>query len=390
MINKLKTVAQFLLIILLVVFVWLHIKPGLAPYFTNKGEEYMQKGELSEAIDFLKIATMLDSQNAQIRIDLGKAYKNNKQLVPAVGELRKAIDLNPLASDAYQLLAAAYLQQNNFSEAIVILKEGLTINPDNVSAKNLLEKSKQDYIKNQLLEASDAYANKEIEKAEKLLLGASNLKPSYLYNAYMVKNLPPIEKSQNDIVDALKAVIKANSKDKTAYRLLADLHLENAEFKRAIDYYRKYLTLEENELAIRNNLAICFNQLGKLDEAINEYRIALSLEPDNTDVIYGLASTYKEMQMHEEAINLYNHLIKIKPELPYLYTDLGSIYKDLGFYKKAVEYLNTAISVAKQNLINDTSDMIARLVLAEARWLNKNIVIEENINEEINQQRGEE
>ncbi|MFC1704618.1 tetratricopeptide repeat protein [Candidatus Omnitrophota bacterium] len=367
--EKIKTLGQILVVALLVIFVGLHIKPSIAPYFTNRGIAYTQQGDLDNALATLKIASLLDPKNAQIRFHLGKVYKNKWQLSSAIIELQKAIALNPQYAKAYQLLANVYLQQKNFKEAVMMLTKSLESNPGNKESEDLLELTKHNYIKDQVDKAAESYAQEHFEDAKEFLQNASTLKPSFLYNLYVVKTIPEIDARKDELAVTLKKIIRLNPEDITAFRLIADLYLENGDYKKAIDYYNRYLAIEKNQLAIHNNIAICFNRLGRLDEAIDEYRIALSLEPDNVEVIYGLAATYKDKLMFEEAINLYNHLIKLETGFAYIYTDLGNIYGDLGDTNQARAHFDKAIEICNQNLINDTSDILSRLTLAEATRL---------------------
>ncbi|MFC1594445.1 tetratricopeptide repeat protein [Candidatus Omnitrophota bacterium] len=370
--DYLRRIAHVALIIVLVLFVSLQIKPKLSPYFESQGALYLRQSDFEHAITYFKIAAFLNPTSADIQFNLAKVYNNTEQRTLAIPVLQRSLALNPHSVATYYLLAQVYLQEENHQAAIKTLNNARMLYPDNKDIKELFELAKHTYIKNHIDKAAQAYSEKDFEQAKTLIQNMSRLRPSYLFNLYVVKHLPHIGKPPDDIAGELRKIIKLNPKDLTAYRLLADSYLENSEYKKAIESYKKFLALEENDVAVHNNLAVCFHLLGFLDSAIDEYRIALSLEPDNTDVIYGLAASYKEKKMYEEAINLYNHLIKLKPELPYIYTDLTKIYGILGFAQRVDEMLAEATRVSEQNLVHDASDLVSRLVRAEAIWLREN------------------
>ena len=359
----LKKILKVSLVVATTVFIILQVKPSLAPFFINKGIEGFEKNNFNESLFYLKIASFLNPNEPVIHLKLAQIYHNKRLFYRAIQEYKKSLKLNEKFSDSSLGLANTYIEIGQHDEAILALNKALGFNPDDQKIKDLAELAKYDYTQYQINRAANAYTKKQQDEAREFLKSASELKPNFLFNLFVVENILTKNDSENKGIAALERIAKMDPDYRVAYRLLGDSWLENLEYKKAIDAYEKYLAIEPNDAAIHNNLAVCYHRLGLLDKSIEQYRIALSLLPDNINVIYGLASSYRHKDMHEEAINLYDHLLKLDPSLPYAYVELAEIYKNTEKLNEAKEKLEEAIDIATKNLQKDPADKISKIIL---------------------------
>jgi Tfp pilus assembly protein PilF len=98
--------------------------------FINLGIAYLSKGEYPKALATLRSAVTNYPRNPIARVYLGKVYFVLDKVDPAIGEYRKAVELNTDYANAHYQLALAYLKVKDNRAALVSFKEVLRIAPD--------------------------------------------------------------------------------------------------------------------------------------------------------------------------------------------------------------------------------------------------------------------
>jgi len=104
---------------------------------TKLGLVLMQTGEASDAIEPLEYAARLEPNRAGSRVNLANAYKEAGQTGKAIGELERAIALDPSLESAYETLGAIYVREKNFASALRTFQLYLKFMPNNILARKL-------------------------------------------------------------------------------------------------------------------------------------------------------------------------------------------------------------------------------------------------------------
>lgn len=195
----------------------------------------LRQKKIKDAIDSLKTAVDLDTNNAVARFVLGTAYFNNEQFDEAIHSLETAIALDKnLPKVIYFVLGTAYFHNKNFDKAI-----------------NSLEITIQTY--------------RDLAKAY-YFLGAA-----YRGN-----------KEYNKAVWALKEAITHDENDVNAHNILGMTYTELGEYDLAVASYRKaintgtaskYLYLAD----IYFNLACAYSRKNEKELAIESLKQSLTL-----------------------------------------------------------------------------------------------------------------
>jgi predicted Zn-dependent protease len=117
------------------------------PYFYElKGQALLEGGHPAEAIPPLQRAVQLAPTPALIQILLGQslvATNDPKLAVEAIPLLRAALIKEPEDGNAYETLAMAYGDKNNFAEADLASAQAAFARGDNKTARQLAERAKQ-------------------------------------------------------------------------------------------------------------------------------------------------------------------------------------------------------------------------------------------------------
>ena len=98
--------------------------------FINLGIAYLSKGEYPKALVTLKSAVSSYPRNPIARVYLGKVYFVLDKVDEAIGEYRKAVELNSEYANAHYQLALAFLKVKDNRAALTSFKEVLRIAPD--------------------------------------------------------------------------------------------------------------------------------------------------------------------------------------------------------------------------------------------------------------------
>ena len=156
----------------------------------KKGDYYLKKGNIQEAIKHYENALAIDNINNQIRINLATLYYNNKQYEKAEAAFKKVIEQEPNYGPVYYSLALMYGELNRVDDAIIQLNKAIKVMPENIRFYynlGLLYDKKQEY-----------------QKAEKTIVAGLKIEPnneSLLYVlAYMYSKSDQKAKAKNIVL----------------------------------------------------------------------------------------------------------------------------------------------------------------------------------------------
>lgn len=361
--NQFKTSIFWILVITLVLFLSIRLKPYIAPYFRNQGLQLAEKNHLNEAVFFLNVAAFLNPQDYTVHYRLGEIYFEKKVYTLALNELKASAIINPGFSKAYHLSGRLFYQIKYYDEALEHLNKALELDPLNRDIALLIEEIKKVYASEEIKRATQFYSRDNLQETKSSLQKALELSDESFFNLFVVETEEPQGKDVEEQINNLQLLSRLDPQRFIIYRMIADTLMGNHEFKRALDFYKKCISEEPNSVALRNNIAVCLFQNGQPDKAIEEYRIALSLEPNNNDIIYGLARCYENIGLEQQARFLYKLLLPFSKDMPYVYIRTAGLHLKQNNLKEARKDLETAIDLSQTLLAENKNNETARLTL---------------------------
>jgi tetratricopeptide (TPR) repeat protein len=152
--------------------------------------------------------------------------------------------------------------------------------------------------------------------------------------------------------------------DRAKIESIAEKHIKRGRLDEAIAEYRKLLTGDDQDIAIRNILGDLYIKADNKKKAVEEFE--------------RIAAFYEDKGLYSKAIAIYKRIKRLIPDNIDSSKRLAELYRDQGFSSEAkTEFLNLAQSLSKakkvkeaigmyENLLKlDRDDLASRLTLAE-------------------------
>jgi Flp pilus assembly protein TadD len=99
-----------------------------------------------------------------------------------------------------------------------------------------------------------------------------------------------------------------------AYDALGKEQEAEAEYKKAVDRYKKYLVENPKDAEAHYNLGQTYAGLHLYSEAVREYRQATKLKNDDADIYYDLGTALMKLAQYDEAVAAFSKSLEIDPE----------------------------------------------------------------------------
>lgn len=157
--------------------------------------------------------------------------------------------------------------------------------------------------------------------------------------------LPPTTVFAAKVKDKpLSALIKRPSQND----LLGFKALETGNREVALQYFRKYLETDANNINILNVTARVLMEMGQADSAYSYAVKAYQLDKSGVETkrVYGMVLAYKGEG--EKARNIFKEIIAERPDYVMAYYYMGMVEKGMGLYKEALSNFNTVAQAFQQ------------------------------------------
>ena len=260
--------------------------------FYNLGLIYKANQEYQLAVKNYNIAKTLNP----FEIKYDKAVKVISQIIAQNGDVNfrrqnfelaiknynDAISYYPKYTKAIFKLARTYYRQNDFDNALIILKKGLTIDPAQEQNEKML---------------GDIYRKND---------------------------------NQEEAVNHYKLAININSNYYQALYSLGSMYLNIGELEEARNALNNAVKIEPTYSKAYGALGAVEQEMGNMDRSIDNYIEAVKYDKKAYDIHYRLASAYNFKKHHEEAKKSAKQSINIKRNYAPAFFELGLAEKSLG------------------------------------------------------------
>jgi tetratricopeptide (TPR) repeat protein len=235
---------------------------------TGLALELANIGELPTAVEELKLATELNPDAANLRIELGRMLLAVNQPQEAAEELQRAIALNPTATAAYTELGNAMLAQGKVKEGLAYLRTAAERRPDDPVARMKLGlayfslRQWEDALSSfsEAIELDPEFAmayngrgnvywnEGKPDAAMKEFGEAIRIDPE-LVSAYRNRARVWLDtKDEQKAMDDLDTAIRLDGSNAADYVLRGDLHYSRGDFAKALQDFQKAAELDRQSM----------------------------------------------------------------------------------------------------------------------------------------------
>lgn len=115
--------------------------------------------------------------------------------------------------------------------------------------------------------------------------------------------------------------------------------------EKAIPLYRKVLKQKADFKNAYQEMAVCFQQIGRTDSALIYYQGAIVYDPANVDAYQSIGNIYYMQAEYDDALIWYERASEVDELYPRTYQNMGTIWLARKNYRMAKKYFEMAITV---------------------------------------------
>ena len=257
----------------------------------------------------------------------GMAFEENGEMDRALESYRNVLNVDPGQSDLASRVAVLLIRQEDFPQAIDVLKDAIKANPNDAEPYRQLAFIYAKYLKK--MDQAVDYANRAI---------ALNPRDIETYQRLVEIELAAGEEKK--ALEVLDRAAKVRSDDANFWVRLGKLYavilyktdspLKPDELKRVNEVFKKAAEHANDDPAVLKDVADYYASSQQLKEAIALYLRVLELQPDDANAREKLATGFILTNQRGKAVEMLEQIIKQHPEKYQPYDLLAQVLDEEG------------------------------------------------------------
>ena len=255
----------------------------------------------------------------------GMGFEQNGEMDKALEAYRKVLNVDPGQSALASRVAALLIQQEDYPQAIDVLKDAIKANPNDAEPYHQLAFIYAKYLKK--MDQAVDYANRAIA-----------LNPADIEAYQRLCEIELAAGQEQKAIEALERATKVRSDDPSFWTQLGKLYAavlfspdsqpKPDELKRVNEIFKKAVENAKDDPAILKDAADYYASSQQLKEAIPIYLRVIELQPDDANAREKLATGFILTDQRGKAVELLEQIIKEHPEKYQPYDLLAQVLDD--------------------------------------------------------------
>jgi len=248
----------------------------------------------------------------------------------ATSTLRQAAERSDDPANSWLHLGRAYLDEENFSDAIYALNRAIQANPENGAAYF--------FLGNALADTGDNVG------AFNAFTSAVTYDPD---NSMAWENLGIVLFLAENYVDAAPALadaVRLDPENGNAWGYFARSLWYNGDEKGAIQAFDRAFELIEPYAGLLNDYGAALNDVRRYDEALAAFDRAIALDSSVPDFWFNKGNVLNNLGEPEQSLAAYQRAVSIEPS-PLGYNHIGLLYLRLQDYENALRAFDSALNL---------------------------------------------
>jgi tetratricopeptide (TPR) repeat protein len=255
----------------------------------------------------------------------GMGFEENGEMDRALEAYRKVLNVDPGQSELASRVAGLLIRQEDFPQAIDVLKDSIKANPNNAEAYRQLAFIYAKYLKR--TDQAIDYANRAIA-----------LSPRDIDAYHRLVEIELAAGEEKKALEVLDRAAKVHSDDANFWTRLGKLYaivlykpespLKPEQLKRVNEIFKKAAEHANDDPAVLKDVADYYASTQQLKEAIPLYLRVLELQPDDANAREKLATGFILTNQRGKAVEMLGQIIKEHPEKYQSYDLLAQVLDD--------------------------------------------------------------
>jgi putative PEP-CTERM system TPR-repeat lipoprotein len=295
------------------------------------GESYMQVRDFASATEFFQQAAALNPKAAGLRTSLGLSKLGKGQKTEAIDDLQLATKLDAKSPQAGIALVRTELGLGRFERAMTAALEMESAQPDNPVVQEL--------------KGNVYLAQKKPEQARASFEKALQLKPSYFPAVSRLAALDLEDQQLDKARTRLKSFLDKNPADVDAMTMMAGLATAEKKTAEATQWLEKAVAAEPNGIAVTVRLLSQYLLIGENQKALSLARKIQVAHPENPDLLDLLGKSQLANGERSGALESYKKLALALPRSAQAHMQVAALQILMGKYSAAEDTLKTALAM---------------------------------------------
>jgi lipopolysaccharide biosynthesis regulator YciM len=309
----------------------------------SKGLYAYLSGKYDQAISFFRDIMKVEPNHFYTLLRIGDAYQQERNYSEAIKFHKRAKKVDEKSLEAQFALANDYVLSASYDEAVSVIQEVIKKDSSNIEA---LVRLRDIYIKTGKWDGAHELQGRVVKHRKESIEDLRLLMGLRYEFARVLFNRGDRGKSKK----LLKGIIRADKDFIPAYVTLGDIFVEEGDGGEAADLWEKGYYMNYSEILL-HKLEDFYLQLGEPDKIIWIYKKAISLNPQNPALKFYLGKLYYRLEMLDEAFDILAELEGTESSMPELYKLLGTIYERKEELGKAVAEFKKALGLRKRVVV---------------------------------------
>lgn len=325
-----------------------------------------RKGELKSAIEYWLQATRINPQEPDYFFNLGVANFELKKYMESIDFLTRTLAICPVYYKAHLILGTAYLKIRKFENSKKHIEKSLLFDKNNLlaylnlgSVHSILKDYKNGII---MFEKAIALAPKEATSYMGLAKIYSTLENTEKANFYFKKVIDYDQKgnlanyAKRSIISQDKKRIDSedidiNSANPEEYYAEAYRNYIIGNFMKAIQIYKKYLSLKGNDDYVWYALGEAQLRAGQAELAAESFKKAAKLAPSKGLYYKELAIAFDKLEKYDKVIAAMSKAKELGKNDSIILCLWGKALFELGKVEESIERFEESLKLNKNNLL---------------------------------------
>jgi len=309
----------------------------------SKGLYAYLSGKYDQAISFFRDIMKVEPNHFYTLLRIGDAYQQERNYSEAIKFHKRAKKVDEKSLEAQFALANDYVLSASYDEAVSVIQEVIKKDSSNIEA---LVRLRDIYIKTGKWDGAHELQGRVVKHRKESIEDLRLLMGLRYEFARVLFNRGDRGKSKK----LLKGIIRADKDFIPAYVTMGDIFVEEGDGGEAADLWEKGYYMNYSEILL-HKLEDFYLQLGEPEKIIWIYKKAISLNPQNPALKFYLGKLYYRLEMLDEAFDILAELEGTESSMPELYKLLGTIYERKEELGKAVAEFKKALGLRKRVVV---------------------------------------